>query len=109
VTSRGSGRWRRTTGDDGFGRAHAIVEAWFPGEVGAAAIARVLFGDTSPGGKLTTGFVSHPGVLPLTYDHVPMEGLGQRARVAVDLVSAAPRRLVSASRRVQSTVRVTPA
>ena len=35
----------------------ALLEAWYPGEEGGAAIARVLFGDADPGGRL-------PGHLP---------------------------------------------
>jgi len=43
----------------------AIVEAWYPGEVGGAAIARALFGDDNPGGHLPyTVYASLDGVPP---------------------------------------------
>ncbi|WP_320670406.1 glycoside hydrolase family 3 C-terminal domain-containing protein [Patulibacter defluvii] len=34
----------------------ALVEAWFPGQAGGTAIARVLFGDVDPGGRLPVSF-----------------------------------------------------
>jgi beta-glucosidase len=34
----------------------AVIEAWYPGEQGAQAIARVLFGDVSPSGRLPVTF-----------------------------------------------------
>jgi beta-glucosidase len=33
-----------------------LLEAWYPGDHGGAAIARVLFGDTDPGGRLPATF-----------------------------------------------------
>jgi beta-glucosidase len=47
----------------------AVVQAWLPGEEGAEAIADVLTGAVSPGGKLP---ISHPrsaGQIPVYYAH----------------------------------------
>jgi len=38
------------------GRVRAVLEAWYPGSGGAEAIARTLFGDANPAGKLTVTF-----------------------------------------------------
>jgi hypothetical protein len=54
------------------GRAAAIVEAWFPGQDGAAAIAAVLAGDIAPSGKTTLGFARGAGAQPRFYDHKPL-------------------------------------
>jgi beta-glucosidase len=43
----------------------AILEAWYPGEVGGTAVARALFGDDNPGGHLPyTVYASLDGVPP---------------------------------------------
>lgn len=51
--------------------ASAILEAWFPGEEGAPAIADVLFGDHNPGGKLPVTIARNAGQIPLFYNHKP--------------------------------------
>lgn len=52
----------------------AILEAWFPGEEGAAAIAAALFGDVSPAGRTPMCFPRSVGQLPLSYAHKPSGG-----------------------------------
>ncbi len=52
----------------------AIVEAWFPGEEGAAAIASVLFGDVNPAGRLPITFPRTVGQIPVYYAHKPSGG-----------------------------------
>jgi beta-xylosidase len=59
------------------GRAAAIVQAFFPGEEGGAAIAGVLSGLVNPSGKLPVGIPRHPGGQPSTYLAPP---LGQNSQ-----------------------------
>ncbi|MBR1087238.1 glycoside hydrolase family 3 C-terminal domain-containing protein [Bradyrhizobium manausense] len=47
-----------------LGRASAVVEAWYGGTMGAAALAAVLFGDINPSGRL-------PVTFPLRDDNLP--------------------------------------
>lgn len=47
----------------------AILEAWLPGEEGAAAVADVLFGDYNPGGRLPMSVPRSVGQVPVYYNH----------------------------------------
>jgi beta-glucosidase len=51
--------------------APAIVECWYLGEETGGAVADVLFGKVSPGGKLTVTFPRSVGQIPDYYDHKP--------------------------------------
>jgi beta-glucosidase len=48
--------------------AQAIIYAWHPGSLGAAAIADVLFGDVCPSGKLPVTLPRATGQIPLHYN-----------------------------------------
>ncbi len=48
--------------------AEAILYAWHPGSLGAAAIADVLFGDVNPSGKLPVSFPRSEGQIPVHYN-----------------------------------------
>lgn len=61
----------------------AILEAWFPAEEGANAVADVLFGDANPGGKLPITFPRSVGQIPIYYGHRPSGG---RSHWKVDYV-----------------------
>jgi beta-glucosidase len=51
----------------------AIVEAWYPGQAGGAAIADVLFGEYNPGGRLPVTFYRSVDDLP-PFDNYNMAG-----------------------------------
>ena len=52
----------------------AILEAWFPGEQGGAAVAETLFGDNAPGGRLPITFPRSVGQVPCHYARRPGGG-----------------------------------
>jgi beta-glucosidase len=43
---------------------NALLEAWYPGEDGGTAIAKVLFGDADPGGRLPATFPQREADIP---------------------------------------------
>jgi beta-glucosidase len=55
----------------------ALLEAWYPGESGGPAIARVLFGDTDPGGRLPATFPRSEADLPTAGDPQAYPGEGE--------------------------------
>lgn len=57
------------------GRVPAILMAWYPGTRGGTAVARALFGDVNPGGKLPVTWPRSVGQVPIHYarslNHTP--------------------------------------
>ena len=47
----------------------AILEAWHPGTEGGNAVADLLFGDATPGGKLPVTWPRNAGQIPIYYAH----------------------------------------
>jgi beta-glucosidase len=50
-------------------KASAILEAWYPGEVGGTAIAATLFGENNPAGRLPVTFYASTDQLPPFEDY----------------------------------------
>jgi beta-glucosidase len=49
-------------------KASAVLYAWHPGSLGAAALASVLFGDSEPGGRLPISLPRDTGQIPVHYN-----------------------------------------
>ena len=47
----------------------AILDIWYPGTHGGAAVANLVFGDVSPGGKLPFTWPRTVGQVPMVYSH----------------------------------------
>ena len=64
-------------------RAEAILDVWFPGTMGAVAIADMLFGDKAPSGRLTMSFPVCVGQEPIYYNRLPTDHSPQFSTVYV--------------------------
>ena len=60
----------------------AVIEAWYPGSKGGEAIARVLFGEVNPSGRLPVTFPASEAQLPRP--EIPGLGKGPNEPFAVD-------------------------
>ncbi len=66
-----------------LGNVPALLEAWYPGQEGGTALARILFGEANPSGKLPVSFEQrwednavHDSYYPDAQNHIPYkEGL----------------------------------
>ena len=47
----------------------AVLYAWHPGTMGGNALADILFGKTTPSGKLPVTFPKATGQIPIYYNH----------------------------------------
>ncbi len=50
-------------------KASAVIQAWYPGQMGGKALAEILFGDVSPSGKLPVTFYKTADKLPSFDDY----------------------------------------
>jgi beta-glucosidase len=61
------------------GRIRALLEAWYPGQEGGHALARILFGEAEPGGRLPATFPRHAADIPTAGDRRQYPGIDDEA------------------------------
>lgn len=59
-------------------QVRGLVEAWYPGEQGGTAIARTLFGDVNPAGRLPATFPQQEADTPTAGDPAKYPGLDEQ-------------------------------
>lgn len=73
-----------------FEHVEAVIAAWLPGIEGGPALARILFGDVNPSGKLVVSWPRSVGQEPMYYNHLntgrPADGV-DLTRPPTDIVS----------------------
>ncbi len=52
-----------------FEKASAVIQAWLPGQEGGEALARIIYGESSPGGRLPVSIPRSAGAMPYFYNH----------------------------------------
>lgn len=70
-----------------LGEVAAVLEAWYPGSGGGPAIARVLFGDVDPSGRLPVSFPASLEQLP--HPVLPGTGVPDKQSFTVDYTAGA--------------------
>ena len=58
----------------------SILDIWYPGSQGGAAVANLLFGDVSPGGRLPFSWPRTVGQVPIIYSHTRSHDPAQQGR-----------------------------
>jgi beta-glucosidase len=58
----------------------AILDIWYPGTQGGAAVADVIFGDVAPGGKLPFSWPRSVGQVPIIYSHMTSHAPADQGR-----------------------------
>jgi beta-glucosidase len=61
-------------------KVRGLLEAWYPGQNGGTAIARVLFGDAAPAGRLPATFPLKEADEPVAGDPEKYPGVGETVR-----------------------------
>lgn len=64
----------------------AVVEAWYPGQQGGTALARVLFGDVDPGGRLPATFPDSASQLPTAGSPLQYPGVAEEEQYSEGLL-----------------------